>query len=175
MQPGIPKVPKIRSLYIFAISPVKHEDIFVISQGKCEGWTWSFAYRLTSKVSSNCYYHFRCVCPSMLRLPKITSLLFLCNILRKNGVMKSIFCMQVSMKGCYKLIIWERSKIPKVPKIASLQCIYSISKKKLKLKLIFFMKSFLKVYFNTLSIKVSHKVDIIIINGHNQVFSNHSK
>ena len=48
-------------------------------------------------------------------------------------------------------------------------------KKKLKLKLIFCMQSFLKVYFNTLSIKVSYKVDIIIINGHGQVFSNRSK
>ena len=144
-----------------------------ISQGKCEGWTWSFAYRLTPKVSSNCYYHFRCVCPSMLKLPKITSLLFLCNILRKNWVMKLIFCMQVSMKACYKLIVWEWSKIPKVPKIASLQCLYSISKKNLKLKLIFCMQSFQKVYFNTLSIKVAYKVDIIIINGHDQVFSNY--
>ena len=35
-----------------------------ISQGKCEGWTLSFAYRLTSKVSSNCCYHFRLVCVS---------------------------------------------------------------------------------------------------------------
>ena len=206
------KVPKIRSLHIFAIFPVKHGgwscflpankhegflqvdsitlglfseacpkyskqvyNIFVISQGKCEGWTWSFSYRLVPKVSSNCYYHFRCVCPSMLKLPKITSLIFLCNILRKNWVMKLIFCMKVSMKACYKLIVWEWSKIPKVPKIASLQCLYSISKKKLKLKLIFCMQSFLKVYFNTLSIKVSYKVDIIIINGHDQVFSNHSK
>ena len=33
-------------------------------------------------------------------------------------------------------------------------------------------QSFLKVYFNTLGIKVSYKVDIIIINGHDQVFSN---
>ena len=41
-----------------------------ISQGKCEGWTWSFAYRLTSKVSSNCYCHFRLVCVS--RHAKIT-------------------------------------------------------------------------------------------------------
>ena len=38
-------------------------------------------------------------------------------------------------------------------------------KKKLKLKLIFCMQSFLKDYFNTLSIKFSYKVDIIIING----------
>ena len=80
-----------------------------ISQGKCEGWTWSFAYRLTSKVSSNCYYHFRCVCPGMHKLPKITSLLFLCNILRKNWVIKLIFCMQVSMK--FISTLWA-SKFP---------------------------------------------------------------
>ena len=36
-------------------------------------------------------------------------------------------------------------------------------------------QSFLKVYFNTLGIKVSYKVDIIIINGHDQTFSNYSK
>ena len=36
-------------------------------------------------------------------------------------------------------------------------------------------QSFLKAYFNTLSIKVSYKVDIIIINRHDQAFSNYSK
>ena len=88
--------------------------------------------------------------------------------------MKLIFCMQVSMKAYYKLIVWRWSRIPKVPKIASLQCLYSISKKNLKLKLIFCMQSFQKVYFNILSIKVAYKVDIIIINGHDQVFPNYS-
>ena len=34
---------------------------------------------------------------------------------------------------------------------------------------------FLKVYFNILDIKVSYKVDIIIINGHHQASSNYSK
>ena len=34
---------------------------------------------------------------------------------------------------------------------------------------------FLKVYFSTLGIKVSYKVDIIIINWHDQAFSNYSK
>ena len=61
----------------------------------------------------------------MPKLPKITSLLFLCNILRKNWVMKLIFCTQISMKACYKLIVWfwwGWSSIHKVPKIASLQC-----------------------------------------------------
>ena len=36
-------------------------------------------------------------------------------------------------------------------------------------------QSFLKLYFNTLGIKVSYKVDIIIINGHDPGFSNYSK
>ena len=34
-------------------------------------------------------------------------------------------------------------------------------------------QSFLKVYFITLGIKVSYKVDIIIINGHDQAFSDY--
>ena len=66
------------------------------------------------------------------------------------------------------------SRISKVPKIATLQCLCSI-RKKVKAEVEFCMQSFLKVHFNTLSIKVSYKVDIIIINGHNQVFSNHSQ
>ena len=46
------------------------------------------------------------------------------------------------------------------------------------MKLIFSMQikvyfiSLLKVYFDTLGIKVSHKVDIIIVNGDDQAFSN---
>ena len=36
-------------------------------------------------------------------------------------------------------------------------------------------QSFLKVYFHTLDIKVSYKVEIIIINRHDQAFSNYSK
>ena len=36
-------------------------------------------------------------------------------------------------------------------------------------------QNFLKVYFNTLGIKVSYKIDIIIINRHDQAFSSYSK
>ena len=46
-----------------------------------------FACRWTSKVSSNWYYHFRYEWPNMPKLPKITSFLFLCSILRKKWVM----------------------------------------------------------------------------------------
>ena len=34
---------------------------------------------------------------------------------------------------------------------------------------------FVKVYFNSMGIKVSYKVDIIIINGHDHALSNYSK
>ena len=44
------------------------------------------------------------VWPGTLKLPKITSLLFLCNILRKKWVMKLISCMLTSIKTCYKLL-----------------------------------------------------------------------
>ena len=36
-------------------------------------------------------------------------------------------------------------------------------------------QSFLKVYLNILGIKVSYKVDIIMIDGYDQEFSNYSK
>ena len=133
----MPKVPKKKQLY----------NILIISHGKCEGWTWSFACRLTSKVSSSCYYHFRCVCPGMLKLLPQKSLLFLFNILKKKWVMKLIFCMQVSMEVCYKLIVWGWSRIPKVSKIASLQCLYSISKKEVKAEVDFLHAEFPRSLF----------------------------
>ena len=49
---------------------------------------------------------YACVWPGMAKLPKITSLLFLWNIFRKKWVMKLIFWMQISIKACYKLILW---------------------------------------------------------------------
>ena len=118
---------------------------------------------LKIKVCSNCYYHCRCVWPDMSKLLKIASLLFLCNILRKNWVIKLIFCMQISMKACYKLIVWfwwGWPSIPKVPTTASLQYL----RKEVKDEVDFLhVDSFLKVYLNTLGIKISNKVDTIII------------
>ena len=62
-----------------------------------------------------------------------------------------------------------KQSIPKVHKIASLQCLYNISKKKLEMKLIFFHadkhQSFLQVNFNTSGIKVSCKVILSLLMG----------
>ena len=108
----------------------------------------------------------------MPKLPKITSLLFLCNISRKKWVMKLIFCMQSSMEAYYKLILWlwwGWSSIPKVPKIASFSLSLQYFKKEVRDEVDFLHvykhQSFLQADFNTLSIKVSYKVILLLLLG----------
>ena len=114
-------------------------------------------------------YHFRCVWSDMSVFPKITILLFLRNIFREKWVMQLIFCMQLSMKASFKLILWfwwRWSSIPEVPKITSLQCLYNISIKKLdEVDFLHVDKeqSFLQVDFNTLGIKVFYKVILSLL------------
>ena len=61
--------------------------------------------------------------------------------------------------------------IPRVPKITNMQCLHYL-KKEVKDDVDFLHAE--KVYFKSVGIKVSYKVDIII-NGHDQAFSNYSK
>ena len=68
--------------------------------------------------------------------------------------MQSIFCIQVSMKACFKLIIWfclRWSSIPKVLKIASFLMFLQYLKNKLEIKLIFFMQINIKVSYKLIS------------------------
>ena len=111
--------------------------------------------------------------PDILKLPKITNLLFHCNILTANWVMKLMFSMLVSMKACYKLIVCRWSRIPKVPKMASLLSLWYL-KKELKVEVDFFPCRVSKTFISTLWASKLPNVDIIIINGHDQVFSNYS-
>ena len=86
--------------------------------------------------------------PEILKLPKAKNVLFLCNILREDWMKKLTFCLKISMKTYYKLILWfwwRWSSIFKVPKIESLPCQYNISKKTLEMKLIFCMQINIKV------------------------------
>ena len=54
--------------------------------------------------------------------------------------MKLIFCIQINMKVFdTKIFDGDGQTFPKVFKIASLQCLWNISKKKLEIKLIFCM------------------------------------
>ena len=85
--------------------------------------------------------------------------------------MQLIFCMQISMKACFKLILWfwwRCSSIPKVPKIASLQCLQYL-KKEVRDEVDFLHadkhQSFLQVDFNTLGIKDFYKVILSLLMG----------
>ena len=65
---------------------------------------------------------------------------------------------------------WKKwPSIPKVQKIAKLQCLYNMSKKKLEINLIFLHankhQSSLKVHLNTLGIKISSKVVLSLLMG----------
>ena len=123
-------------------------NIFAISQGKYEGWSWFFTCWQMLKIFSNRYYLFRCVWLGMSRLPKITTLLFLYNMLRKKWVMQLIFYMQISMKACCKLILiyfdGHAQAFPKFPK-KQVCNVFLISLKKLGMKLTFLIKINIKV------------------------------
>ena len=88
---------------------------------------------------------------------------------RKKLEMKLIFWHADSMKACHKSILWfrwGRSSIPKVPKIASLQCLQYV-KKEVRVEVDFLHaykhQSFLLVDFDTLRIKVSYKVILSLL------------
>ena len=82
----------------------------------------------------------------------------------------------LQIDGMILMGIVKHSQSPQNSKFAmSLQCL----KKEVKDEVDFLHtdkhQSFLKVYFNISGIKVSYKVDTIIISGHDQAFSNYSK
>ena len=74
------------------------------------------------------------------------------------------FCMQISMKASYKLILWilmGMVKYSQSSQHSKFQCLYNISKKKLEMKLFFCPQKIVKVFYkliSTLDIKVSYKV-----------------
>ena len=96
----------------------------------------------------------------------------ICSILRKKWVMKLIFCMQISMKVSYKLILWflmgmvKHSQSSQNSKFAmSLQYL----KKEVRDEVDFLHadkhQSFLQVDLNTLGIKASYKVILSLLMG----------
>ena len=77
------------------------------------------------------------------------------------------------------MILIGMANIPRVPKLASLQCLYNVSEKKLEMKLIFCMDINIKVSVKLNSTLWASKFptyrDIIIIDGDDQAFSKYSK
>ena len=81
-----------------------------------------------------------CVASHVPKLAKVTSLLFLCNILKKRG-MTLLFCMQhESLIEIDAMILMELAKYSQSILGSNLQRLYNIFKKKLEMKLIFCMQ-----------------------------------
>ena len=78
-----------------------------------------------------------------------------------------IVCMEISIEACYIILwFWSRwSSIPKVVKIATFKCLYSISKKKVRDHFEFLHQVNNEVDFNTLGIKVSYKAILLLLMG----------
>ena len=116
------------------------------------------------------------MCGHAPKLCKISSLLFL----KKEEVMKLIFCMQISMKVSYKLILGFLMGIVKYSQNSKFAMSDNISKKYLEMKLIFCMqiKFPLKIptsWFQHLGHQSFLQSDTIFIDGHDQTFSKYSK
>ena len=111
--------------------------------------TWRMKLLFASNdVPSNSYHHFTCVTRHVQITQNNKSAIFF-QYLRKEANDEFDFCIQISMKVSYKLIPWFLlgwSSIPKVPVIASLQCVIISQKKKLEMELIFWMQINTKVF-----------------------------
>ena len=93
-------------------------------------------------------------------------------------MLKSIFCTQISLLQIDIMILMGMVKHSQ--KSQKSEFAMSLQYLKKEVDEIDFLhadkhQSFLEVCFNTLGIKVSYKVGIIIINGHDQAFSNYAK
>ena len=123
-KPGMPKVPKIGILNIFAISPEKHW-----------GWGWGgggvklifckfynkfaislqylkelidevdFGMQINIEVFYKLILSFWVCTTRHAQSNKSKKFAYLCNISRKVWWVKLIFCLQINTKVCYKLIV----------------------------------------------------------------------
>ena len=113
----------------------------------------------------------------MPKLLKIKQFAISLQYLKKEVNDELIIYIQAGMKTHYKLMLWfcwGWLSISKVPKIASLQGVYNISKKKLDMKLIFCMLINIKwptSWFQHFGHQIFLQVNTIIIDGHDEAFS----
>ena len=112
-------------------------------------------------VSSTLYCHFRCVWPSMPKLIKIISLLFLCNIVRKKYISDEVDFLHAdkheSMLQIDIMILMGMVKHSQSSQKSKFVCLYNISKKKLEMKLNFCMQINIKCLYKLISILLALK------------------
>ena len=151
-------------------------NIFAISQGKHNGWSWF-------SPADNCQTFLKSdtvifdvrgqTCPNTQNKKFAISLQYL----KKEVNDKVDFLHAGTYENLLKLILWfwwRWSSISKVPKIASLQCLYNISKEEVRDEVDFLHgnkhQCGRQVDFNTLGTKFG-----LIIDKHDKAFSNYSQ
>ena len=142
MWPGIPKWPKITTL------PEDILDLYCIQLLNTPPFCENYA-KLYVDVKQEGEWKGRNLWDLFSK--KVS---FLANIERCHKFLQyAVFAISLQyFKILFKSILWfwlVWSGIPKVLKIASLQCLYNISDKKLKMSLMFCMQINMKVNFNT--------------------------
>ena len=99
----------------------------------------NFFCRSAPKFFINWCYHFWLASSGKPKVLKITSKQYLCNISRKNWIMKLMFCMLINMKVFYKLILLFLIVLARhahnIGYFASLQYLCAILRKNLWMKL----------------------------------------
>ena len=88
------KVPKIRSLHVFAISPEKHGRMKLI-----------FCQQINTKVFYKMILSLWVCDASHVQSTQNKKTEILCNISRKTWRMKLVFCRQINVKCFFKLIL----------------------------------------------------------------------
>ena len=111
-------------------------------------------------VSLNWYNHFSCWWPGMLKLPKITSLLFLSNNIFKKDVSNDVNFLHADKHESFLRFDRDGKAFQKFPK-EQICNVFIISEKKQNKDEVDFLhtdkhQSFLQIDFNTLSIKVPY-------------------
>ena len=108
VQPGIPKVRKIRSLHIFAISPWKHGgkvDFWSANKQKKFLWFDVSFWVCLARHAQNTQNNKGFAWPDMPKVPATISLQYLYNILRKTWRINLFFCLQINAKRFLQIAI----------------------------------------------------------------------
>ena len=129
-----------------------------------------FACRYTSKVSSNWYYHFRCMWPGMPKLPKINKFVLSLQYLKRE-VSDEVDILHTDKHESfwYKDFWWGWSNIPQSFQNSKFAMSLEYLKKEVRDKVDFLHvekhQSCLQVDFNILGIKVSYKAVLSLLMG----------
>ena len=195
-----PPIPHLAKFWFSSYEPKCWQPMKLQDSLKCnisrKKWMMKFVFGM--QINIEVFYKLILsfwVCPTRLaQSTQNKNFAYLCNISRKarrgggggggEGWVKLIFCLQINTKVFFKLMEriewWSWFFRMQISLLQIYIMILMVMVKHSQTSHVDIFhgdkhQSFLKVYFSTLGIKVSYKFHTIIINGHDQAFSNYSK